>query len=168
MLKDAFTQFEPLMPAMSIITGQMGAALAEPMAKIADKLMELVSNPQIEWVINAALTGLSWIIDRLADLIGFVNANLKPAIDGVVTAFWNVVNFFKNDVPRFFGELPGTIWNALCSFGKMIGDFFASLPGMAWTGLVRLGEMLAKFFTDLWEQVGTWITGGGADKKGWW
>jgi hypothetical protein len=63
------------------------------------------------------------------------------------------------------GQLPNILTNALGSITGLVSQIFLEIIPTAIRNLI---EMIGQLIMGAWNDIGTRLTGGGADKSGWW
>jgi len=134
--------------------------LAESIGQILGQSLSPIIN-EIVGFITPFLPILIAVSQILQPILLFFFHLLNPL--GKIIALMDIIsNITGFDIMT---ELPNIITNALTSVAGIVGTFFSeTLPNFILGLIQNIGNAIAGFWNDL----GTRITGGGADKSGWW
>lgn len=188
----------PQMMALAIVTQPLRAFLEgimspfEVISELFGAFGEVLGTafiPVIVEIVNAVVPFLpivAGLAQILAPLILLAFKFLTP-LGLLMTIFQVLAQFVPPDIAKMFTDMPQTIANGMSGVGAAIMGWVNGLPAVIAGGLVTVGNSigywftvtLPNFFTDgvrqigetinkTWEDIGTNLTGGGADKKGWW
>lgn len=119
---------------------------------------------EIVGFITPMLPILVGIAQFLAPILLFLFEVLTP-LGKIISLFNLIMQFVPPDVATFITDLPNQIGSALSNLGGIIANFFTvTLPNYIYQFIQNIGAAIGGWWNDL----GTKVTGGGADKSGWW
>jgi len=157
--------FSPLTYFFKAIEGFMTAL--EPLADLAETIGVILGQSiapivqEIVGFITPFLPVLIALSQFLSPILLFFFKLLNP-LGKIISLIELISDFTGIDI---MAELPNMITNVLNDLGRIVAEFFTvTIPNFIMSMIRDIGTSIA----NAWESIGTAITGGGADKKGWW